>query len=336
MRVGHNPHKDQPEQPSVYLHQVIVPVFIPNHEGYFKDSFKILRLCLESLFATVHDKTFITIVNNGSDQIVAEYLDGLLRDAKIHELIHTQNIGKLNAILKGLSGNAIELVTIADSDVLFLSNWQIETNKVFSAFPKAGVVGIVPQYRAFYVHSFNVIFDNLFNRQLKFIPVKNPEALKQFYRSIGWDDNSNPDYLKVSMGFELEDGFMAYVGSGHFVATYKKDIFEEVVTYIGYKMGGDSETYLDEIPLKKDYWRLTTHDNHAYHMGNVYEDWMGQITFNTRSDFEFKSRFPTQTYCSSWHYYVRNHLFRKLFKSRKFRQMLFLFKKMPKAMIAKY
>ena len=64
------------------------------------------------------------------------------------------------------------------------------------------------------------------------------------------------------------------IGSGHFVATYKKDIFESVVTYIGYKMGGKSEGYLDTLPLEKDYWRLTTADNYAYHMGNTIENWM--------------------------------------------------------------
>jgi len=336
MRIGYNPHKDQLQGQSEYSHQVIIPVFIPDHDGYFKDSFKILQLCVESLLATVHDKTFITIVNNGSDKLVIDYLDRLLCENKIHELIHTTNIGKLNAILKGLAGNNIELVTIADSDVLFLSHWQFESNLVFSAFPKAGVVGIVPQYRTFLSFSYNVIFDNLFKKELKFIPVKNPEALQRFYKSVGWDDRANPDYLKLSMGLELENGLRAYIGSGHFVATYKKDIFEEIVTYIGFKMGGDSETYLDELPLKKDYWRLTTHDNFAYHMGNVYEDWMGAITFEQDENVIFNSNFPTQRPVGFFNYYLRNHVFRKFLKSKKVRRLFYKFKNMPASMIAKY
>ena len=119
MRIGFNPYKDQVLFKSDYLHQIIIPVFIPNQEGYFKDSFAILKLCLDSLLATVHGKTFITVVNNGSDIIVVNYLDSLLKEKKIQELIHTQNIGKLNAILKGMAGNNIELITIADSDVMF-------------------------------------------------------------------------------------------------------------------------------------------------------------------------------------------------------------------------
>lgn len=336
MRVGFNPHKDQPQKGSEYLHQVIIPVFIPNHEGYFSDSFKILQLCLNSLFETMHAKTFVTIVNNGSNKTIVDYLDGLYQQKKIHELIHTQNIGKLNAILKGLSGNNIELVTIADSDVLFLSDWQIETNRVFAAFPKAGVVGIVPQYLAFMSHCYNIILDHLFDKHLQFIPVKNPEALKHFYKSIGWDDNSNPDYLKISLGMVTDNGFKAYLGAGHFVATYKKDMFEEIVTYIGYKMGGDSETYLDELPLQKDYWRLTTHDNHAYHMGNVYESWMSEVVFNTDKNATFQSGFPVLKKMNNFHFYIKNQLFRKFLKSRKWRSYFYRWKKMPAEMIAKY
>ena len=335
MRIGFNPHKDQPQEKSEYLHQVVIPVFIPNQEGYFKDSFKIFQLCLESLFATIHDRTFITIVNNGSDSIISAYLDSLLAQNKIHELIHTQNIGKLNAILKGLSGNNIELVTIADSDVLFLSDWQWETNKVFVNFPKAGVVGIVPQYKTFTTRCDNMLFDNLFNKAIQFIPVKNPNGLELFYKSIGWG-KSNPDYMKLALGYVNNKGFKVYLGSGHFVATYKKDMFDEIVTYIGYKMGGDSESYLDAQPLKKDYWRLTTHDNFAYHLGNTYEKWMSEVTFTASSAEVFESNFKTFKNVSSVNYFIKNQLFRKCFKNKKIRRWFYRLKGLPNEMIFKY
>jgi len=335
LRIGFHPHKDLPQENCEYTHQVIIPVFIPAQEGYFKDSFKIFQLCLDSLLATIHDKTFVTIVNNGSDKIVIDYLDALFAKGKFHELIHSANIGKLNAILKGLSGNNIELVTIADSDVLFLSGWQIETNKVYSAFPKAGVVGIVPQFRTFTNKCDNLILDNLFNKNLKFIVVKNPEALEQFYASLGWE-KSNPDYLKVSLGLVGKDDFKVYVGSGHFVATYKKNIFDEIVTNIGYKMGGDSEDYLDAFLLKKDYWRLTTYDNHAYHMGNVHEEWMDEVEFQNAENYVFVEGFKTYPKIRQVGFYIKNHLFRKLFKSRKFRLLFYRYKGLPTEMIGKY
>ena len=335
MRIGLNPYKDKLNEPSGYSHQVIVPVYIPDQEGYFKDSYKILRLCLTSIFETTHEKTFITVVNNGSDKIIVDYLDSLFVAGKIHELIHTQNIGKLNAILKGLSGNSIELVTITDSDVLFLSGWQKETNKVFSAFPRAGVVGIVPQFRAFSMHCQNLIFDNFFNKNLRFIAVKNPGALEQFYSSLGWG-KSNPDYLKQSLGLVDKNDFKVYVGSGHFVATYKKDMFDEIVTNIDYKMGGDSEHYLDSFPLKKDYWRLTTYDNYGYHMGNAHEQWMDEVVFENERDALFESGFKTYKNISGLSFFVKNQLFRKLFRNKRFRRLFYGYKGLPKSMIQKY
>jgi hypothetical protein len=334
MRVGFNPHKDEPQQDSEFTHQIIIPVYIPNQEGYFKDSFAILKLCLESLFATIHKKTFITIANNGSDTSIAQYLDTLLQQNKIQELIHTENIGKLNAILKGLAGNRIELVTISDSDVLFLPNWQVETVKVFQHVPNAGVVGIVPQFKMYESNCGNVIFDNLFNRRLKFFEVKNKEALIQFYDSLGWERNYNQDYLKYNLGLEINSDFKVLIGSGHFVATYKKDIFEEIVSYIGFKMGGTSEGYLDKLPLKKNYWRLTTEDNYAYHLGNTLEDWM-LVSDATHTEIPY-SGFNKNIKLNPVLYFIKNRVFVKFISIKWIMRLFLRYKKIPKQLIRKY
>ena len=335
MRVGLNPNKDLTLETSSYVHQVVIPVYIPNKEGYFKDSFKILKICLESLFNTVHDKTFITIVNNGSCHEVIDYLDELYSENKIHELIHTENIGKLNAIIKGLVGNTIELVTISDADVLFLPDWQWETTRIFKEVPKAGMVGIVPQFKMYEAYCGNVIFENLFNKKLKFLPVKNPDALKAFYKSIGWKSDYNQDYLKYNLGIEINSNLNVLIGSGHFIATYKKDVFKEITSYIGYKLGGVSETYLDKAPLLKNYWRLTTYDNYAFHMGNVFENWM---IANNKSQYNHNiiSNFKRNTPSNSILYFIKNRLFVK-FISIPFLNKLFLKRVgLPEGMVDKY
>jgi hypothetical protein len=336
MRVGYNPYKDQPTDDSQYVNQVIIPVYVPNQEGYFKDSFEILKLCLDSLFATKHNKTFITIVNNGSCAVVADYLNELYQKQKIQELIQTENIGKLNAVLKGIVGNSIELVTISDSDVLFLPNWQKETVKVFASVPKAGVVGIVPQFKMYEGHCGNVLFDSLFNSKLRFIPVKNKDALIRFYDSLGWDRNYNQDYLNYNLALEINPELSVLIGSGHFVATYKKDIFESVVTYIGYKMGGSSEDYLDTLPLAKDYWRVTTQDNYAYHMGNTIEEWMNVASESNDTETVLNFGFVKNRRLNPILYWIKNRLFVK-FISIKFLVKLFLkWKNLPKEMIQNY
>ncbi len=94
MRVGFNPNKDKVLQKSDFFHQVIVPVYIPHQNDYFKDSFQILQFCLESLFKTCHYKTYITVVNNGSCNEVFAYLNQLQQEGKLQEVIHTNANGK--------------------------------------------------------------------------------------------------------------------------------------------------------------------------------------------------------------------------------------------------
>mgnify|MGYP006210777449 CR=1 FL=1 len=128
-----------------------------NEEGYFKDGLQILKLCLDSLIITSHDKTFITVVCNDCSLQVMDYISLLYIQNKIHEVIFTNGIGKINAILKGLAGQNCPIVTISDADVLFLNGWQKATYEVFEAFPKAGVVCTTPSSKSFNNKTFNLI-----------------------------------------------------------------------------------------------------------------------------------------------------------------------------------
>lgn len=329
MRIGYNPHKDQVLEKSEFTHQVVMPVYIPNQDGYFKDSLTILKLTLESLFKTTHNKTFFSIVNNGSCNAVVDYLEHLYKKGSIQELIHTTNIGKLNAILKGLVGNAIELVTITDADVLFTNGWQLETAKVFKIFPKVGVVGIVPQFNMFKSYCGNVIFDNLFNKNFKFLPIKSPQALALFYKSIGWDETYNKDFLKYSLGIQNKETNIL-LGSGHFVATYKKQQFDTVKSYLAYKLGGNTEGYLDSAALEFDYWRVTTQENYAFHMGNVLEDWMLKTTSNNTNKDAVISGFSKRKKMNSMSYFIKNKLFYKLVLSKWLSVFFYRSKGLPK------
>lgn len=337
MRIGENPTRDRQLDVNHFTHQVIIPVFIPNFDDYYKDSLAVLELCLSSVVKTSHSQTLITVVNNGSCEKVVDYLNGLFSQKKIHEIYHTQNVGKLNAILKGLVGSNIELVTISDADVLFLDNWQSETVKVFNSFPKAGVVGIVPQFRTFEYMCGNLILQNIFSKDLRFSEVKNIEGVKNFYKSIGWEENYNQDYLKQILTLKNEKT-IAVVGSGHFVATYKREIFKEINTYFDFKLGGNSERYLDEILLKFGLWRLTTYDNFAYHMGNESENWM-------KSKVESLSENSTSVHLTTQEplkrqnkisYFIYNKLFIRLLMNKSFRNLFYKMKQLPKEMIPNY
>jgi len=275
MRTGFNPNKDKELLKSDFWHQVIVPVYIPDQQGYFKDSFQILIYCLESLFKTSHSKTYFTIVNNGSGDEVVNYLNQLHKDGKIQEIIHTTSIGKLNAILKGLTGQQFPLITITDADVLFLSDWQKSTYNVFEAFPKTGVVSPVPNSKLLRYYTAPVIWNNLFSKGCNFTKVENSEAMLAFAKSIG-----NPSlFQKVHLDKNLtisDKNVTALIGAGHFVATYKGICFDNLQhRFSNFSLGGDSEQKLLDRPANElGLWRLSTQQNFAYHMGNTKEDWM--------------------------------------------------------------
>ncbi|MEP1487174.1 MAG: glycosyltransferase family 2 protein [Algibacter sp.] len=332
MRIGFNPNKDTLNDDSEYFHQIIVPVYIPNEEDYFKDSLLILKNCLNSLFITSHSKTYFTVVNNGSCTSVIKYLNKLLKENIIQELIHTTNIGKLNAILKGVVGQKFKFVTITDADVLFLNNWQIATYDVFRNFKKAGVVCTTPSPKSFNDKTFNILFENMFSKKLRFTKVKNPKALSDFALSI-----ENPDFYKkchLKNNLTIINGkYKAVVGAGHFVATYRFDVFKFLdKSYSNYRLGGDSESTILDLPIiKKGLWRLSTENNYTNHMGNVIEPWMSEI-INKQVDlsdhvFDYKFEDIRESKLGFW---LKNIFFARLFNQRKVRQLFLRYKGLSK------
>lgn len=277
MRLGENPQRNLKGKIKKYNHRVIMPIYIPTLENYYKDTLEVLKISINSLINTINNQTAITIVNNGCCDEVVAYLNELFLENKIQEVIHTQKIGKLNSIIKAVKSTSEPLITITDADVLFLPNWLPKTIAIFNNFPKAGVVGIVPQFKQYENLGYNVVYDNLFTSNIKFTEVKNPKRLVSFYKSIGWKDDYNKAYLKYNLTIKsrINSNLKAVIGSGHFVATYKRELFDVDIRFTEYLLGGTSEKkYLDLPCVKKDLWRLTTDGNYAAHMGNVLEPWM--------------------------------------------------------------
>lgn len=274
MRIGSNPQIEQPLESSDYFHQVIMPVYIPNSEGYFVDSFNILKISIDSLLKTVHAKTFISIVNNGSSSEIEAFLDDLYQNGKIQELIHTNNIGKVNAINKAFVGQSFPLVTITDADVLFLNHWQKSVYAIYEAFPKVGAVCTTPNSRAFKQLTANIFFDCFFSKSLRFENVKDSQAMVDFLESIGNSWVLRPIHKKKYLTVNANE-VSAVVGAGHYVCTYRRDALPEDGFGNTTKLMGRQVMYdVDVTIVKKGYWRLSTTDNLTYHLGNTTEKWM--------------------------------------------------------------
>ncbi len=278
MRKGDNTSKDTLLELKECSHRVIIPLYIPEEEGYYKDSFKIFKTCLFSVLKTAVSPLKISVISNGSCSVINKKLFNLHEQNYIDELIiEKENIGKVNSMLKSLRTAQERLITITDADVLFLNGWENEVLNVFNSFPRAGVVCPVPVFRTHLSLTGNIWMRYLFSKKLRFLPVKNPEAMTKFANSIGWSW-LNDKYKDVIGTLKAKNGNVAVLGGSHFVATYKQEVFTELPkSNSEYKLGGDSEyLYNDEIVLKMGGYRLSTYDNYAYHLGNTFEDWMQQ------------------------------------------------------------
>ena len=308
MRIGINPEKKDNELVIENYHRVIIPVFIPNLiDDYFKDSLKILKLCLQSLLATIHDKTKITVINNNSCEEVREYIGELyLEHDQFDQFLDSKiNLGKVNALNSAIKSNLEPLLTIADSDVMFLTDWQKEAEQILKDFPQCGMVSPVPSVgslKGAYLKS-TLGFAHLRGR-LKKENVKNPDGIKNFLRSIGRDFNIEDNELQYhTLTYKNKK---AVIGCGHFFATIRASVFEKSPNYPSkFKIVGGSESlYIDQPNDKSGYLKLATLDNYGYHLGNKYEDWMQEAlleinrtpTSKLDNNFDFNNHKPNTIY----------------------------------------
>ncbi|MEP2934954.1 MAG: glycosyltransferase family A protein [Gilvibacter sp.] len=278
MRIGVNPEKQEPTLHIESYHRVVIPVYIPNlEEDYFKDGLVVLKLCLESLFATIHSKTKVSLIDNGCCNEVRAYLSELYNtnDTVDQLLLSKINLGKVNALYSAIKSNLEPLITIADSDVMFLPSWQQEVEQLHYDFPEAGLVSPVPSSTAF-ASPFNksTLFYGFFKAKIKAAKVQDPDGMIKFQDSIGremYSKNHLEQYLTIS-----NKKSQAVIGSGHFVATLKAQVFRNAPEEICQAkiVGGSENKYIDVPNDKGGFLRLSTMGNFAYHLGNQAEDWM--------------------------------------------------------------
>lgn len=327
MRKGYNPTKGgKPVIKEDCDHRVIIPLHIPNEKDYFKDAYKIFKLCLFSVLKTSQSKLKISIVSNKSCSEVNQRLLKLSANNTIDELIiENEGIGKTNSILKAIRTAEERLITITDADVLFLNDWEHAVVKVFESFPKAGAVCPVPVYRKHLDLTSNIWFRYLFSNRIRFKPVKNVDALEKFAKSIGW--THLPEEFGDSIGtLEAKNGTVAVLGCSHFVATYKREVFEGLPKNNSeYLIDGDSEfLYLDKPVVLMDGYRLSTYNNYAYHLGNIFEDWMQKEFEKLKQenqnfiDFDYLKKLKIR----KQFYFFTTKLFKRLFKVNKIHKLI--------------
>lgn len=314
MRIGENPEKANNVLSSEAYHRIIIPVYIPNEEGYFKDALKIFKLCLESLLNTIHDKSRITIYNNGCCEAATDYINAQYQNQElIDQVINSKiNVGKINAILAGAKGNIEPLLTIADADVLFKQEWQKSVEKLHYDFPEAGMVCPMPSSKGLFSFCGNNWYYGLFKGTLKFNDVEDARGMIMFDKSLGNNKSLLKEihlkrYLTIS---NKSKSSYAVMGGGHFVATMKRIVLDEGNNKpANIKIVGGVETkYIDQPNEDLGLLRIATTKCFVYHMGNVFENWMMDEFNNTQDKIN-----KLEDYNVNDFYPIRNRFFaRKL------------------------
>lgn len=277
MRIGSHPQKDRVLKYSA-THRIIIPVYVPNQEGYFKEGLKITQLCIESVLYSIHQKTLVTLVNNGCCKVVTDYLQGLYESGKIDQLVHFKdNQGKIDAMMSVARSCEESLITLSDGDVLFKKGWIEAVETVFNTFPEAGMVSPVPHGTTYANYTVNTLFDSFFKGILKFQSVCDPQDMLQFAKSIGKEDTMYKNKWRLHHQLTVKrNEVSAVVGCGHFVATLRKEVITKIPSSKSnwaYATQADRQ-YIDIPNEESGFWRLATAKNLAFHMGNVSEAWM--------------------------------------------------------------
>lgn len=278
MRVGHNPQRTKSLNKQNYLHRIIIPVYIPDsNEEYFKHAFQVLKLCINSLLSSIHPKTFITIIDNASKDEIKSYLNQLLTENKIQQLVrYNTNQGKVDPVVSIMKGALEPLITISDADVLFKKGWQQSVEEVFVNIPHVGIVSPIAQpglLRYYSVWSWYFGYKkNCFVKQ----PIEDRDALIKLKYSLGQDAEFS-EIEQEPIGIKY-NGVKAIIGSGHFCATYHKAVIPFIPNYSsGNQFLNAEELFLDKPVEDAGLMRLATNFGWVYHIGNVPENWMQEV-----------------------------------------------------------
>ncbi|NVJ86763.1 MAG: glycosyltransferase family 2 protein [Algoriphagus sp.] len=308
MRRGSNPILNSKILKKECYHRIVIPVYIPNLEGYYAESLDILKLSLNSLVNTVHKKTCITVIDNNSSIEVKYFLQELLSSGRIDQLItYSKNQGKVDPLVSFLKGCHENLITLTDADVLFTPNWQSSVENLFAAFPQAGMVSPLA---APSLHSFCTSFTwfyGLFKFRVYRDTNEDVSSLIKFHESINRERQLN-EYEKRPFFIENKKA-RAVLGNGHFCAT----ICKEVVPFIPLEFSGPNfkaaeERFIDLPVVKAGFMRIATEKGYVFHLGNSVESWMNSYVISKDDFHEVTTGIPPRKrwFNSIWiNYFIR-------------------------------
>jgi hypothetical protein len=277
MRQGQNPAKMglkayQPKRLGVALLS-----YIPNQEGFFKDSLEVLKYQIASIHAATSDFDLL-VFDNGSCPEVKEELLGLHTSGLIHFLFLSQfNIGKVGAINWLLSAMPNEWICYSDGDMFFRPGWLETSLAIFGAFPSAGLVFAQPTLFDTLRGSGQAVHQLETDGRYRLSRVIPPaESVREYARGFGVSEKLEKELLEtaVCVAEEQSSGVRAVVGGGHNQFLVRREVARQMVplpTLYALSPIEDSafNRHVDEL----GYLQLATFEPFTFHVGNRLDDW---------------------------------------------------------------
>ncbi|TCO06854.1 glycosyltransferase family A protein [Natronoflexus pectinivorans] len=327
MRIGVNPQKSNIQELSHKRHRVILPFWIPNViDSYFKNQPEVLHWCLKSLTETINpETTAITLINNNSCDEASQIAESFVKKGVIDKyVVLNENRGKLEAIISEARASYEEYITFSDADFLFYSGWEDAVIDVFNNFLRAGVVTCYPcPHLTFHYNSAWI-----WSRKRQCGKVVADEDLEMVEMGFGNEKGAGVfsglgikrDVEWREMQYFLNnDGNNACVGATHALATMKRDIIknfpDKKVKYV-FKNGYEHD-YIDFVPERLGYYRLSTTRCLAYHLGNsVPDEVVSNHKVAERTQKSFPEYKPRCIFLNRLLYYILNPAVRFVRKYR--------------------
>ncbi len=274
-RVGQNPMKNLERRFQPKRVSVCTLVYIPAIEGYWAQSFDVLKICLSSLLANTHEPFDLVVMDNGSCQEVRDFLRELADGGAIQLLILAEhNMGKpgaWNVLLPACPG---EYIAFTDSDVLFYPGWLSASLQVMETFERVGMVTARP-FRTASVRREELLSATLaYTESSGDIEVErgqlvSHEILDEHWRSVGHSRNpvfteANAEDVRIS-----KDGVRAYAYAGHYQFLTRRDVALQVLPLEGRQALAGDEKEWDARINRLGLLRLSTEEPLVRHLGNT-------------------------------------------------------------------
>jgi glycosyltransferase involved in cell wall biosynthesis len=269
MRKGQNPAKFVMQAARPERITATVLSYIPFLSGYYAEALDVLQACLQSLRRDAGLPFDLLLFDNGSCTEVRGYLLDEHEAGRIQYLVLSEkNVGKGGAWNIMLAAAPGEIVSYADSDVLFSPHWLKRSVELLETFPNVGMVTARP-FRTppeFYESTLDWARANASLEEGQFIPW---ERFLEFNLSLGQTEAENRKVYAETRDWRITyRGTAAIAGGSHWQFTAFKSTLTRFLPFDMDKPMGQVRQ-LDSRVNQAGLLRLMTTDPLAMNMSNT-------------------------------------------------------------------